>query len=76
MVEYGMLMMLQDIPSDSAKAEDIFRHLDAKEGLLEQEIVAFIATNKGAHAYPRSEIERLLQLKQLPSLVGRPSHHP
>lgn len=58
----------EDISMDSIEAVDIFRHLDAKEVLLEREVSTFILANKGAHAYPRSEVEGLLQLKQLPTL--------
>lgn len=56
------------IAMDSIEAVDIFRHLDAKEVLLEREVSIFIGANKGTHTFPRTEVEGLLQLKQLPTL--------
>lgn len=53
---------------DSIEAVDIFRHLDAKEVLLEREVSIFTAANKCAHTYPRTEVDGLLPLKQLPTL--------
>lgn len=58
----------EDVSLDSVEAVDIFRHLDAKEVLLEREVSTFVIANKSAHACPRNEVEGLLQLKQLPTL--------
>lgn len=56
------------VAMDSVEAVDIFQHLDAEEVLLEREVFIFVAANRDTHAYPRNEMEGLLQLKQLPTL--------
>lgn len=58
----------ENVSMDSIEAVDIFRHLDAKEVLLEREVTTFIVDNKGGRVYPRNEVEGLLPLKQLPTL--------